>query len=105
MESKSTVLVAGATGYIGSHIVRALHDAGYRVRALTRDEGRLKAVADACDEVFVGDATRMEALDGLCDGTEVVVSSLGLRTFRTRPTPEEVDLRVLVARPASPSRL
>ena len=93
MESKHTVLVAGATGYIGSHIVRALHDAGYRVRALARDEGRLKAVRDACDEVFVGEATRMETLDGLCDGVDVVVSSLGLRTFRSHPTPEEVDLQ------------
>lgn len=92
-QDRPTVLVAGATGYIGSHIVLALHDAGYRVRALTRDKGRLEAVADACDEVFVGEATRMETLDGLCDGIDVVVSSLGLRTLRTRPTPETVDLQ------------
>lgn len=91
--SKPTVLVAGATGYIGSHVARALHDAGYRVRALTRDEGRLGPVRDACDETFVGEATRMETLDGLCDGIDVVVSSLGLRTFRPRPTPEAVDLQ------------
>jgi uncharacterized protein YbjT (DUF2867 family) len=90
--STPTVLVAGATGYIGRHTVRALHDAGYRVRALARDERRLDPVADACDEVFVAEATRPEALDGLCDGIDVVVSSLGLRTFRPRPTPEEVDL-------------
>lgn len=93
MESKPTVLVAGATGYIGGHIARALHDAGYRVRALTRDEGRLEPIRAACDEVFVGEATRMETLGGLCDGIDVVVSSLGLRTFRSRPTPEAVDLQ------------
>lgn len=92
MQSMPTVLVAGATGYIGRHTVRALHDAGYRVRALARDERRLEPVADACDEVFVGAATRPETLDGLCDGIDVVVSSLGLRTFRARPTPEQVDL-------------
>lgn len=93
MESKQAVLVSGATGYIGSHIVGAMHDAGYLVRALARDEGRLEAVRDACDEVFVGDATRMETLDGLCEGIDVVISSLGLRTFRARPTPEAVDLQ------------
>lgn len=93
MQGKPTVLVAGATGYIGSHIARALHDAGYRVRVLTRSEERLEAVADACDEVFVGEATRMETLDGLCDGIEVVVSSLGLRTLRAQPTAEAVDLQ------------
>jgi deazaflavin-dependent oxidoreductase (nitroreductase family) len=93
MNSRPTVLVAGATGYIGGHVVRAMHDAGYRVRALARDEGRLGPVRDACDEVFVGEATRTETLEGLCDGIDVVVSALGPRTFRARPTPEEVDLR------------
>lgn len=33
MESKTMVLVAGATGYIGGHITRVLHDAGYRACA------------------------------------------------------------------------
>ena len=87
-----TVLVAGATGYIGRHIVEAVHDAGYRVRALARDEGKLEPVADACDEVFIGEATNIDSLDGVCDGVDAVVSSLGLRTLRRRPSPEEVDL-------------
>lgn len=54
----STVLVAGATGYMGGHILRALAAQGCRVRALGRSEERLAAVADACDETFVGEATR-----------------------------------------------
>jgi uncharacterized protein YbjT (DUF2867 family) len=88
-----TVLVAEATGYIGRHIARALHDAGHRVRVLARDPGRLEPVRDSCDEVFVGQATDMRTLEGLCDGVDAVVSSLGLRTLRPRPTPEAVDLR------------
>ena len=88
----STVLVAGATGYIGRHTVRALHEAGYKVRALARNTRKLEPVADACDDVFVGEATRMESLAGLCDGVDAVVSSLGVRTLRSRPTPEQVDL-------------
>lgn len=85
------VLVAGATGYIGRHIVEALHDAGYRVRALVRNVAKLDPVADACDEVVVGDVTDPESLDGVCDGVDVVISALGLRTFRPRPTADEVD--------------
>jgi uncharacterized protein YbjT (DUF2867 family) len=30
------VLVAGASGFIGSHLTRALDEAGYEVRAMTR---------------------------------------------------------------------
>ncbi|TCO60892.1 SDR family oxidoreductase [Actinocrispum wychmicini] len=87
-----TVLVAGATGYIGRNIAWALHEGGYRVRALARDPRRLAPVRDACDEVFTGEATRPGTLDGLCDGVDVIVSSIGLRTLRSRPTPEAVDL-------------
>lgn len=91
--SRQTVVVAGATGYIGRHIARAMHDAGYRVRALARDRNRLASVRSACDEVFVGQATQRHTLHGLCDGADVVVSALGLRTVRSRPTPETVDLK------------
>lgn len=87
------VLVAGATGYIGRHIVQALHDAGYRVRALVRNEAKLAPVAAACDEVVVGDVTDRGSLDGVCDGVDVVISAVGLRTLRRRPSADEVDRR------------
>ena len=35
-----TVLVAGATGYMGRYLVRELHQRGYRVRALVRSRDR-----------------------------------------------------------------
>jgi len=70
-----------------------MHDAGYRVRALARDPVRLGEVRPLCDEVFVGHATRPETLAGLCDGVDVVFSSLGIRSFKRRPTFWEVDYR------------
>lgn len=85
------VLVASATGYLGGHVARALHDAGYRVRALARDPARLAPVADACDEVFVGRATELTSLDGACDGVEAVFSSIGIRSFAPHPSFWDVD--------------
>src|SRR5690625_1466775 len=75
-DAPSWVLVAGATGYIGRHIVEALHDAGYRVRALVRNEAKLEPVAHACDEVVLGEATDRDRLKGICEGVDVVVSAL-----------------------------
>ncbi|HPU38623.1 MAG TPA: NAD(P)H-binding protein, partial [Microthrixaceae bacterium] len=53
------VLVTGATGYVGSHAVVALLDAGHEVRCLVRTPARLDAAlpGDARDrvEVAVGD--------------------------------------------------
>jgi uncharacterized protein YbjT (DUF2867 family) len=46
-----------------------------------------------CDEVFVGEATKLETLDGLCDGAAFVVSSLGNRTVAAKPSCFEVDFQ------------
>lgn len=88
-----TVLVAGSSGYIGRHVVQALHEQGYRVRALVREPARLRRVRELCDEVFTGEATEPGTLDGCADGVHAVVSSIGLRTLRRRPTADEVDFR------------
>jgi uncharacterized protein YbjT (DUF2867 family) len=85
------VLVIGATGYLGSHIVTHLRQAGYPVRALARDPQRLEEERERGIEVFTGQVTRPETLDGLCDGVSVVVSTLGVRSLARRPTPWEVD--------------
>ncbi|HEX5546648.1 MAG TPA: NAD(P)H-binding protein, partial [Ktedonobacterales bacterium] len=85
------VLVVGATGYLGSHIVTHLRQAGYPVRALARDPQRLAEERARGVEVFGGQVTRPETLDGLCDGVSVVVSTLGVRSLARKPTPWEVD--------------
>lgn len=38
---RGTVVVGGATGYLGKYVVRALHRDGRGVRALARDRNRL----------------------------------------------------------------
>ena len=85
------VLVAGATGYLGRHLVTALHERGHSVRALVRAPDRLGEAGERVDEVFVGQATDDATLEGLADGMDVVISCLGNRTFKRRPTVWEVD--------------
>src|SRR5262245_15523431 len=85
------VAVAGATGYLGQHVVLALHRAGYLVRALARDPARLGPARDACDDVFAAEATRAETLAGFCDGCDAVYAGLGIRSARRRPSVWDVD--------------
>lgn len=85
------VLVCGATGYLGKHLVRTLGERGHRVRALARREQGLASVREHCHEVFVGQATQPETLEGLAVGMDVVVSCLGNRTLHRKPTVWEVD--------------
>ena len=85
------VLVVGASGYIGSHIVGHLRRAGYAVRALVRNPDQLADERAQGVELFVGQVTRPETLAGLCDGVSVVISALGVRSLARKPSPWEVD--------------
>jgi len=90
MADNIKVMVAGATGYIGGSVARALRERGFWVRGLTRNPDRLKAPADV-DDVFVGQATRPETLQGLCDGIDVAFSSIGIHEFIRKPSIWDVD--------------
>lgn len=74
---KPKVLVAGATGVLGSRVLARLRAAGYPVRAIARSPERAKALAGLADEVVVADALDAAALKGACDGVAIVFSALG----------------------------
>lgn len=87
------VLVVGATGYLGSHMVAELKAAGHWVRALSRRKDAFDAGAQAPNEIFVGQATRPETLTGLCDGIDYVFSALGLTRQKENLSFWDVDYK------------
>ena len=70
------VLVAGATGYLGSHVCRELKGRGHTVRALVRRPEQRAAVQAFSDEVAVAQVTNAATLRGITDGVEAVFSSI-----------------------------
>ena len=70
------VLVAGATGAIGSEVVRELQARGMRVRALVREPARLTTEPE---EIFVGNLLNPRTLEGVCRDVAAVVSSAGAK--------------------------
>ncbi len=76
----STVLVTGASGFVGSHTVPTLIAAGHRVVALVRTPSSGDAVAGRVGasqrpnlEVRIGDVTRPASLAPALDGVDAVV--------------------------------
>lgn len=69
-----TILVTGATGFIGGSLVPALLARGHRVRCLTRDPAGLDAVSWRADvEVVRGDVTDWVSLDLALEGIDRAV--------------------------------
>ena len=79
-----TILIMGATGYIGGRLAPSLVDAGHHVRCLTRRPEKLQGVQWAgAVEVVAGDALDRPSLDAAMSGVDVVfylVHSIGTGT-------------------------
>jgi len=96
---KQKVLVAGASGYLGRHVVREFAARGYGVRALVRSREKLAdegpnfepSIADIVDELFIGDAADSTTLKEACKDVDIVFSCMGLTKPRHDITNEQVD--------------
>ncbi len=79
--NKSTVLVTGATGYVGGRLVPCLLREGYRVRCFVRDAARLRAQPWGDQvEVAEGDALKADTVLPAMEGVDAVyylIHSLG----------------------------
>ena len=67
------VLVTGATGFIGPHIVRRLVDDGHHVRVLERKAGSWRQAGLPCQEAVQGNMTDPASLRTAVEDREVVV--------------------------------
>ncbi len=88
------ILVTGAAGYVGSHIVKRLVEAGQPVRALVRDrtwaeaEGRLAGLATEWAE---GDVTRPETLAAAMQDVDTVVHTVAIAIEKGGRTYEAIN--------------
>lgn len=69
----ATVLIVGASGFIGKRLLTALQDKGVKVRALVRNASALTGIdfKDNC-EIMVGDFRNTEVMEKALKGIEVV---------------------------------
>lgn len=83
------VLVAGATGYLGGFVAPEFKARGHFVRALARSPEKLDRIKDSLDEIVRGEVTRPETLERVCEGIDVVFSSVGITKQKDNLTFQE----------------
>ncbi len=84
------VVLAGAFGNLGAEILKALVKEGHEVVAADIKEREIEGLEKNYKFVAI-DATNPETLKGLCDGAEVVITTMGLTGASTRFTAYDID--------------
>jgi uncharacterized protein YbjT (DUF2867 family) len=71
------ILLCGATGHLGRHVLKQLGSSNCLVRALVRSEAQASELLGFAHEVTRADLTDPASLRGCCAGVDTVVSAAG----------------------------
>lgn len=85
------ILVAGATGSLGSRIAHELLERGDTVRVLARATSNYQPLEQKGAQISIGDLKDPASLDRACAGVDVIISTAST-TKRNDDTIENVDL-------------
>ncbi len=85
------VLVAGATGYLGGFVAKEFKSQGHFVRLLARSPEKLDHIKDEIDEIVKGEITEPDSIKDICNGIDIVFSSVGITKQKSKLTWKDVD--------------
>lgn len=89
----SHILVLGATGYLGRHVTRELHNRGHSIRAIIRSRAKAEktgpwgapSLSGIVSEWIEGDIGKDDLVEGITEHVDYVVSCLGVTTQNADP--------------------
>jgi dihydroflavonol-4-reductase len=89
---KRRVLVTGATGIVGSHLVRALLNDGHEVRALVRPTSDLRSLEGLTVKQLIGDVLDPASVDSAAKGCSWLFHAAAVFSYSGMGAEEQTEL-------------
>ncbi|MBI9041817.1 SDR family oxidoreductase [Lutibacter sp.] len=89
----TNILLAGATGYLGSFVLNALIENQNQVLAIVRNPNKLKNNNENFLEVKQAEVTKPDTLRDICKGIDTVISTVGITRQKEGLTYLDVDYK------------
>ena len=87
----TNVLLAGATGYLGTHLLKVLIEKQNQVVAIVRKSNQLDNPNENYLEIKQAEVTKPETLRDICKGIDTVISTVGITRQKDGLTYMDVD--------------
>ena len=88
---KKKIIVAGATGYLGRHIIKELQFRGLPFQAIARNSEKLQKMGLSAEQIISAEVTQAETLEGVLHGADVVISTVGITRQKDGMSYMDVD--------------
>ena len=85
------VLLAGATGYLGSYIAKELLKRSYPIRVIARNPDKLKQNNIESTEILQTEITQPASIKDCCKNIDIVISTVGITRQKDGLTYMDVD--------------
>jgi uncharacterized protein YbjT (DUF2867 family) len=91
MYPTKNILLAGATGYLGSYLLKEFIERKYQVVAIVRNSNRISYDDENYLEIKQAEVTKPETLKDICKGIHTVISTVGITRQKDGLTYMDVD--------------
>lgn len=89
----TNVLLAGATGYLGTYLLKELIAKENQVVAIVRNPEKLKITDENYLELKQAEVTKPESLRDICKGIDTIISTVGITRQKDGLTYMDVDYK------------
>jgi len=91
MEKDETVILAGATGYLGDYIAQELYQRSIQTIILARNTKKAAHLANSHTKIIKSEVTDSKTLHGYFEGVTTVISTVGITRQKDGLTYMDVD--------------